>query len=336
MEAISHKMLEKSIEAFIMAIEIYNKPTLRYRVEGFSFFICNAWELMLKAYLIESQGEKSIYYAKQQDRTITLSNCIEMIFTNDKDPVRINLERIVELRNTSTHFITEEYEQIYIPLFQSCVINYTNKMLQYFNKDVTENIPSNFLTLSVKISPVDPQVIQARYPKQIASHLLKTQQNIIDSVPENGNSKYAVLIRHDMYITKKSELATATISITKNAAEAAYILRDVKDKHLLCPYNRKQSLELINRWIKRDHLDFINPSKQPEDERLHIFTSSHFDLIVKFYGVKNEDKYCYKYTNGKQTLYTYSEAALLMIYNEIKKDPENIIKNIKGRQKDFK
>lgn len=186
MEAISHKMLEKSIEAFIMAIEIYNKPTLRYRVEGFSFFICNAWELMLKAYLIESQGEKSIYYAKQQDRTITLSNCIEMIFTNDKDTVRINLERIVELRNTSTHFITEEYEQIYIPLFQSCVINYTNKMLQYFNKDVTENIPSNFLTLSVKISPVDPQVIQARYPKQIASHLLKTQQNIIDSVPENG------------------------------------------------------------------------------------------------------------------------------------------------------
>lgn len=51
MKAISHKMLEKSIEAFIMAIEIYNKPTLRYRVEGFSFFICNAWELMLKAYL---------------------------------------------------------------------------------------------------------------------------------------------------------------------------------------------------------------------------------------------------------------------------------------------
>lgn len=139
-----------------------------------------------------------------------------------------------------------------------------------------------------------------------------------------------------MYITKKSELATATISITKNAAEAAYILRDVKDKYLLCPYNRKQSLEIINRWIKRDHLDFINSSKQPEDERLHIFTSSHFDLIVKFYGVKNEDKYCYKYTNGKQTLYTYSEAALLMIYNEIKKDPGNIIKNIKGRQKDLK
>lgn len=44
-------LLEKSQEAFIMSVEIYNKPTIKYRVEGFSFFICNAWELMLKAYL---------------------------------------------------------------------------------------------------------------------------------------------------------------------------------------------------------------------------------------------------------------------------------------------
>ena len=38
---IQEKLLEKSKEAFVMAIEIYNKPTIKYRVEGFSFFICN-------------------------------------------------------------------------------------------------------------------------------------------------------------------------------------------------------------------------------------------------------------------------------------------------------
>ncbi|MGP1535559.1 MAG: DUF3644 domain-containing protein [Dialister pneumosintes] len=32
------KLLEKSQEAFILAIEIYNKLTIKYRVEGFSFF----------------------------------------------------------------------------------------------------------------------------------------------------------------------------------------------------------------------------------------------------------------------------------------------------------
>ena len=51
-EALENRLLDKSIEAFSMAIEIYNKPTIKYRVEGFSLFICNAWELMLKAHII--------------------------------------------------------------------------------------------------------------------------------------------------------------------------------------------------------------------------------------------------------------------------------------------
>ncbi len=69
------RLLEKSKEAFTLAIEIYNKPTIRYRLEGFSFFICNAWELMLKAHLIKQQGEQAIYYPDKPNRTISLENC---------------------------------------------------------------------------------------------------------------------------------------------------------------------------------------------------------------------------------------------------------------------
>ena len=54
---LSQMLLEKSVEAFTLAIEIYNKPTIRYRVEGFCFFICNAWELMLKAHIIKNGKE---------------------------------------------------------------------------------------------------------------------------------------------------------------------------------------------------------------------------------------------------------------------------------------
>lgn len=32
------KMLEKSEEAFLLAIEMYNKPTIKYRLESFAFF----------------------------------------------------------------------------------------------------------------------------------------------------------------------------------------------------------------------------------------------------------------------------------------------------------
>ena len=41
--------VRKSQEAFLLAIEIYNKPTIKYRLEGFSFFICNSWEFVIKS-----------------------------------------------------------------------------------------------------------------------------------------------------------------------------------------------------------------------------------------------------------------------------------------------
>ena len=57
MENLSKRLVDKSVEAFIMGLEIYNKPTIKYRIEGFSFFICNAWELMLKAHIIKGTSK---------------------------------------------------------------------------------------------------------------------------------------------------------------------------------------------------------------------------------------------------------------------------------------
>ena len=48
-EEIVQRLLEKSKEAFILALELYNRPTLKYHAESCSIFLCNAWELMLKA-----------------------------------------------------------------------------------------------------------------------------------------------------------------------------------------------------------------------------------------------------------------------------------------------
>ena len=192
---ISDKLIEKSKEAFAVAIEIYNKPTIKYRVEGFSFFICNAWELMLKAYLIKRSGEASIYYKDNPKRTITLENCIQKIFTNEKAPLRRNLMKIIELRNTSTHFITEEYEMIYIPLFQACVLNFVEKMQDFHDVDMTEIIPQNFLTLAVSMKSLNESTIRAKYPEEIAEKILETNSALVPMINEN-NQSFASKIEH--------------------------------------------------------------------------------------------------------------------------------------------
>ena len=105
MEDIKKRLVDKSIEAFILGLEIYNKPTIKYRIEGFSFFIINAWELMLKAALIK-RGE-SIYFPDKPDRTLSVEVVIRKIYTDKNTRIRLNLEKILELRNISTHYITE-------------------------------------------------------------------------------------------------------------------------------------------------------------------------------------------------------------------------------------
>ena len=37
MAEIKQNLVDKSVEAFIMGLEIYNMPTIKYRIEGFSF-----------------------------------------------------------------------------------------------------------------------------------------------------------------------------------------------------------------------------------------------------------------------------------------------------------
>lgn len=317
-EVIQDKLLEKSKEAFMMAIEIYNKPTIRYRVEGFSFFICNAWELMLKAHMINKFGEDSIYYKDNKDRTINLENCIRKIITNEKAPIRRNLLKIIELRNTSTHFVTEEYEMIYIPLFQACVLNFVEKMQEFHGIDMTEVIPQNFLTLAVSIKALDESVIRAKYPKEIANKMIAVNEQLQPMIEEN-NQGFAIKVEHLYFITKDKNQATSLVYIDRNAEAGVKIIKELKDPNNTHKYTMKTASKEINRRLQSAGIGI--------EVNRYIF-----GLFTKAYGIKENEKLCYVHRQYAQPSYTYSMQAIELIVSEILKDPDNIIDNLKKQK----
>ncbi|AEE91168.1 conserved protein of unknown function [Tepidanaerobacter acetatoxydans Re1] len=327
-ERLENRLVNKSIEAFILGIEIYNKPTIKYRVEGFSFFICNAWELLLKAYLVKCKGDDSIYYSDNPDRTLSLNRCIKDVFTNDKDPLRINLETIIDLRNISTHFITEEYEQIYIPLFQSCVLNYSNKLADFFNIDISTHIPQNFLTLSINIDEITETTIKAKYPRQIADKILKATKEINRLSSEHG-PRFSISITHDLHLTKNKKHASAEFRLSESAEDAAFIIKDIRDPKETHKYTTGKCVDILNKWIERDGLAF--QSLSPAKGKDNTFNAYHFRLFTDFYNLKSDIKYCYEFNLHSQPTFTYSQATINLIYSEIKKDPENIIQHLKDK-----
>ncbi|MBD5808948.1 DUF3644 domain-containing protein [Limosilactobacillus fermentum] len=323
MENLSKRLVDKSIESFVLGLEIYNKPTIRYRVEGFSFFICNAWELMLKAYLINKDGESSIYYHDKADRTISLDETIRKVFTNKHDPLCLNLEQIISLRNTSTHFITEDYEQIFAPLFQACVFNYVEKMQEFHAIDVSKNVAPSFLSLNVNISDISDNALRAHYSAAVAKLMIRKRNEVTDERQIEG-SRYSIPVETRMVITKDPNKADFSVNVSKSSDNNITIVRDVKDPNSVFTYTQNKVISFVNKRLKKKGilLDKIKKGEPAKDK----FTSNDFQLFIKFYQIKNDTKMCYHYDLGNR--YGYSQKVVDLIVREIEKDP-SVIQHIK-------
>ena len=318
MITLCEQLLTKSQEAFILSIEIYNKPTIRYRVEGFSFLICNAWELMLKAHIINKHGEEEIYFPDTK-RTISLEGCLKKVFTNENTPMRKNLEKIIDLRNTSAHFVTEEYEVIYFPLFQSCVLNYVEKMREYHSIDVEKIIPQSFLNLIVSMRPINNAEIRSKYPSSISEKLLATNEAISEMIKDN-NQHFAIRIEHQVFITKDKDKADTVMHFDKDAEKGATIIRELKDPSDTHKYTCKACVREINHRLHKRGISFV-------------FNAYHFNLFCKRYGIKENEKLCYEYRNYKVPTYGYSIHVIELIFEMIQDDPVLAIEKLKVKNK---
>ena len=98
--------------------------------------------------------------------------------------------------------------------------------------------------------------------------------------------------------------------------------------HAVFKYSYHKLLELIKKRIKKENIPFVNPNN-PEGPK-NVFNNKHLDLFLKFYDMKSNQKYCYQYPVGSSQVYSYSDAALIFIFDEIKKNPEHIIQDLKA------
>lgn len=315
-----------------MGLEVFNKPTLRYRVEGFAFFVCNAWELMLKAQIIRQFGGDSIYFKDNPERTISLSKSIEKVFTNDKDPLRKNLEKIIELRNTGTHFITEEYGIIYAPLFQSCVINFRNKMNEFHDIDVAENIPDSFLTLSVNIGDFTDETVRAKYSAELAEKLITYRNDLAVLEKTENNPKFSIGIRQEVYITKKKGSADFVIAIDRGSDKKVKVVKELRDPSNTHNFSFGNVVSAVNKRLATENIPF--KYTRPNGDLRTAFNTSDLTLFVNFYDVKSNIVYAYAHKmDGKKPTYSYTPALVDFIVAQIKKDPNGVIDAIKPNGK---
>lgn len=318
------RLLEKSQEAFVLAVELYNRPSIRYRVEGFAFFICNAWELMLKAKIVRDRGEAAIFYKNNPERTLGMDRCMDLVLTNDKDPLKRNLKDIVRLRNEGTHFIVEEHEQIYVGLFQACVRNYDDKLFEWHGLRISDRVPQHFLTLSMSASPISPEVIRAKYPPKVAERFLFDKSEVEQEEAIQATQRYSFVMMTEMAIVKNPNKADFTVAIDNSSDKTMRAAKVFQDPHSTHPLSVSKIIELVNRRLDRDGIRLTSNGKEKS------FTSNDWKLFMNFYDLKHSRDYAYCHQIGRQTQYTYSMRTVDMIVERIKENPSGVIDDLKG------
>lgn len=310
-ENLINKMIDKSIESFLLGIEIYNKPTIKYRTESFAFHICNAWELMLKAHLIKTQGLKSIYYTKKNKKgTIQLKTALGRIITNKIDPVRKNLEDVIELRNTSTHFIIEDYNKIYVHIFQSCAYNYYNFLEKYFKSNISQ-IDLDFILL---ITPKNNNnyLNLSNFDNTIINKFIEVKNNIEEKTMNNKSENYSVNINYMFTIGNQK------INIDPNSKNFV----SIPNFNVLYPYRQKEVCIEINKQLKE-----IGIAKN--------FRQYELSEINKYYKLKDNLNY-YNKVNEKATNPTWicSKQLVDFVVNLFKQNKNILDYIIKQNKKD--
>jgi len=157
--------MEKSLAAMLAGMEIYNKPDFGYREETFSVLAVNAWELLLKARILQlaqnrvssilvyerrqrADGSLSVKKYRRKNRSgthvsIGLFQAFDVLVNDYGDKIspaiRKNLELLVEVRDNAVHFINKgfELEKRVQELGSACLRNYLNAVRRWFGVDLS-------------------------------------------------------------------------------------------------------------------------------------------------------------------------------------------------------
>jgi len=254
MRRLTRKLLDKSKSAFLLSLEIFNKPTVEYRTESFSIFFTNAWELLLKAYLYEaSNGKKlSIFHKKKinnKRESLTIDECIRKVFTDELNPVRKNIEFISDIRNESVHLIIEDLNPYFSRVFQRGVLNYIEYIDKWFNIDLLEEFKPGLIALITDEKSLDDiSVLRKRLNKEDFQYISSWIKRFKDL--EGLGDKATIPITYSIAITKNPKKADIVLSSGTQGKEAV-ILERFRDRDNTHPYRRKEVMEKVLKHLPK-------------------------------------------------------------------------------------
>jgi hypothetical protein len=225
---LSGELSQKSVQAAISAIEIYNKPNFSYREEAFALLMTNAWELLLKAkWVLDHQETPDCLHVLIDDKKGGMTpklnrsgNPLSMglihLAVRLKDDANSGLERachdnvlaLIEIRDNAAHFLNKDLYlgRRVLEIGTASLRNYLHLSTEWFQLDLSMY---NFFLMPLSFyhgfEAVEPAT-RAAYPEQVRK-LLDYLDTLERTDEEDGGTQHVALRIETKFVRAKDATA---------------------------------------------------------------------------------------------------------------------------------
>jgi hypothetical protein len=242
----SAELSQKSVQAAITAIEVYNKPNFLYREEAFAILMTNAWELLLKAKWLfdHSEAVESLYemgtgssgakFVKTNRSGNPLTHSAAYLVAKLLEDQNSGLERacnynvlaLIEIRDNAAHFMNKD---LYIgrrvlEIGTASLRNYMLLAQEWFQLDLSKY---NFFLMPISFyhgfESAEP-ASRAHYPEQVQKLLAFLDD--LEAADNEENGTQHVALRLETKLVRGKDATSVVFRWTDDPAAPEVAVRE--------------------------------------------------------------------------------------------------------------
>ena len=283
-------LVDKSLDACLAAIEIYNKPNFQYREEAFAILMLNAWELLLKARIVQhdrgslraievrearvnKDGSKSKLQQRKLNRsgnTMTISlnraaGLVQRYTTNGIDAVCLeNLYLLQEIRDNAIHLynVSPGLGKRIQEVGSAALKNFVAAAKRWFGVDVARYnfylMPLSFHTPTEILESLrtENQPIAVR---RIIDHIEQAERQN----PPDGDSIFSVTMEIQLKFVRTAGQDAIPVRLDQDDPSAVAVVIAEDDIRKQFPWEYAE----LTRRLKERYSDFLQNANYHEIRR---------------------------------------------------------------------
>ncbi|MBV1690832.1 DUF3644 domain-containing protein [Novosphingobium sp. G106] len=305
---IDDERIFRAREAMISAVQIFNSPSILFKIEIFPVLSQIAWTYLLHEYY----DLKGISITDANGNSLLLSQILNREDCPLNTDVKKNLLAVKTLRDSVEHTMLSSVGRLYWPLFQANCLNFDQTIRKLFGENAGLE---QTLSLSLQFGKMQLNQLAHLQKYDLSPAIEAIDQQISQAIEETGNEGPSYKFKVN-YTFEKATKGDSHIVFTENNKESEKLSNILTKKVVgdeLWPYKPTAVLQKINEACDAN------------------FTSHDHQLAWKKFGVRPRNKakkpddckkdFCYYHAAHRD--YTYSDKWVDFLIN-IANNPDEL------------